>query len=109
MYYSQELSLEAFTTKLSQDYHIPLIIITAGEKGCYVFKDEQLKFIPGYPAKVVDTVGAGDAFSAAFLNFYMKTKDALQAADIANQLGAFVASSRGPLPAYSAALKSLLM
>lgn len=108
LFYSQTLSIEDFTEQVSLDYNILLIIVTAGEKGCYIFEDQQLHFIAGYAAKVVDTVGAGDSFSAAFIYYYFREKNALQAADIANRLGAFVASSRGPLPAYSSEIKRYL-
>ncbi|EMR04667.1 carbohydrate kinase family protein [Cesiribacter andamanensis] len=109
MFYGQEMSIEAFARQLAKEYSIRLIIVTAGAKGCYLYEQEELSFVKGYPAKVVDTVGAGDSFSAAFLSFYLKTADALQAADLANQVGAFVASSRGPLPTYSAEIKKVLM
>ncbi|WP_225000230.1 carbohydrate kinase [Cesiribacter sp. SM1] len=109
IFYGQALTVEEFTLLVSKDYHIPMIIITAGEKGCYLFYEEALHFIAGYPATVVDTVGAGDSFSAAFIHHYFKKKDAMRAADIANRMGAFVASSRGPLPPYSAEIKSALM
>ncbi|MBW3545423.1 MAG: carbohydrate kinase [Bacteroidetes bacterium] len=108
IFYGQVLSLEDFTKRISRDHHISLIIITAGAKGCYIFQAQQLHFVAGYPAKVVDTVGAGDSFSAAFLHYYFKEGDALIAADLANRLGAFVASSRGPLPEYSPEIKKVL-
>ena len=56
---------------------------------------------PGQAVCVVDTVGPGDAFSAAFLQEYLTTRDAHQAAFKANRLGAYVASKRGALPDYS--------
>lgn len=108
LFYNQLLSIEDFTRQVSHEYNISLVIITAGEEGCYIFKDQQLHFIAGYAAKIVDTVGAGDSFSAAFLWYYFRKKDALKAVDIANRLGAFVASSRGPLPTYSPEIKIYL-
>lgn len=101
MFFEQELSLEEFSRMISAAYMIDVVVITAGEKGSYVLEDQVFGFAKGYPAKVVDTVGAGDSFSAAFVYHYFRTKDPLYAADIANRLGAYVASSRGPLPAYT--------
>lgn len=108
MLYGKALSLEEFVKQVAQDYDIKIVIVTAGAKGCFLYKDRQVDFVKGYPAKVVDTVGAGDSFSAAFVHQYFKKQDALAAADIANQLGAFVASSRGPLPDYSSEIKAIL-
>lgn len=108
MLYGKTLSLEAFVKQVAKDYDIKIVIVTAGAKGCFLYEDQQMSFIKGYPAKVIDTVGAGDSFSAAFVHQYFKKQDALAAADIANQLGAFVASSRGPLPEYSPEIKQVL-
>ena len=42
--------------------------VTRGSLGCTVLMDGQYIEAPGYPVQVVDTVGAGDAFAAAFLH-----------------------------------------
>ena len=106
--YQQELGMEELVKQVVEDYDIQLVVITAGAEGCYVYERQQLNFVKGYPAKVVDTVGAGDSFSAAFVYHYLKEGDAFRAAGVANQLGAFVASSRGPLPVYSSEIKKVL-
>lgn len=98
--FHKEMPLPVFAEQIFRSYQPKLIIITAGEKGCYVYDGKKLHFVEGYPAKVADTVGAGDAFSAAFSYFYWKTTDPLQAAKKANRLGAFVASQTGAVPEY---------
>lgn len=108
LFYAQELGLEGFARRTALEYGIDVVVITAGAEGCYVLEDDVFEFVKGYPAKVVDTVGAGDSFSAAFVYHYFRTKDPLYAADIANRLGAFVASSRGPLPTYTPELRRVL-
>jgi len=57
--------------------------------------------VPGISVVVEDTVGAGDAFSAAFMNEFFRSQDPLASACVANHLGAFVASRRGPIPKYT--------
>ena len=42
------------------------IIITLGDKGCYIRTESLSVLIPTYPLKPVDTTGAGDTFSGAF-------------------------------------------
>ena len=108
MIYGRSRDNLSFCQSLSADFDISIIIITAGEKGCFVFQDGRLITIPGQKVKVVDTVGAGDSFSAAFLFKYFQTGDAATAAAVANQVGAFVASSRGPIPEYSSEIRALL-
>lgn len=106
--FQKEMDVEDFAQKVVKTYGVETIIITAGEKGCYIFEGGDLIFVKGFPAQVQDTVGAGDAFSAAFIYRYFYTKDAQQAADVANRLGAFVASSRGPIPEYSDEIRKML-
>ena len=44
-----------------------IVCVTLGERGCYVTDEVSEYLIDAYPAKVVDTTGAGDAFAAGFL------------------------------------------
>jgi fructokinase len=86
---------------------IGLVIITAAENGCFIYESE-LQYIPGTPVDVCDAVGAGDAFSAAFMHIYAASGHAVQAAKIANQVGAFVATKAGAIPEYSREIRNLL-
>lgn len=105
MLFGKDLTIEAFAKDIAQHFYIKVVVITAGGQGCYIFEQDKLNFVPGNPVRVIDTVGAGDAFSAAFVFHYYTHGDALKAAILANKLGAFVASSRGPLPEYSPELR----
>lgn len=87
---------------------VKIILITASERGCFLYMNENFLYVPGTPVNVMDAVGAGDAFSAAFMHVYAHTNDAIRAAQIANQVGAFVATKNGAIPEYSLAIKELL-
>jgi fructokinase len=104
------LAMEEFSRTVTSLYpNIKTIIITAADKGCYVFEPSKgLLYIPGIPVQVADAVGAGDAFSAAFMHMLANFGDTLRAAQIANQVGAFVASKNGAIPTYSTEIKNLL-
>jgi len=106
--YGEKLKLEEFCQKIFADYHQKIIIITAGGEGCYIYYKSQLHQVPGEKINVVDTVGAGDSFSAAFLASYFRKGNPVLAASIANQVGAFVASSQGPIPKYSDKIQALI-
>jgi fructokinase len=106
--FHKNLSIEAFAREISQKFNINVVIITAAEKGCYIYQDGLFTFIPGEKVQFIDGVGAGDAFSAAFLFYFMQYGDALKSARIANKLGAFVASRRGAIPAYSDEIRTQL-
>lgn len=107
--YDQHLDFESFSNKVIKNYpQIELVIITAGKEGCFVFFEGKLLVAPGIAVDVKDTVGAGDSFSAAFLCTYNKTNDPMKAATLANQVGAFVASSSGPIPKFPKEVNTLL-
>jgi ribokinase len=58
-------SLEAAIPKLL-DMGVRNLMITLGEQGVLVVKQDSRQHIPAYPAQAVDTVAAGDAFVGAF-------------------------------------------
>lgn len=43
-----------------------VIVITDGKEGAYAFDGSKYYFCPNFPAKVVSTLGAGDAFASTF-------------------------------------------
>jgi fructokinase len=103
-----QLTHEEFCKRVRELYPaITIIIITAAESGCFVY-ESTLKYIPGVAVTVRDAVGSGDAFSATFMHRYAVTGNAVSAAKISNQVGAFVASQAGPIPEYSPEIVSLL-
>jgi fructokinase len=97
---SETFSLEGFCEFWSRAYGIELICVTLGESGCAVWSGESLQIFPGVAVKVIDTVGAGDAFSAGFLRGFDRGWSIEQAAAFANALGALVASRAGATPAW---------
>ena len=47
--------------------YVDHVVLTLGEKGAKVFHKGKEQFFPSFPTKVIDTTGAGDVFSTAFL------------------------------------------
>ncbi len=84
------------------------VILTAGGQGCFVYKDHTLYHVKSDPVHVVDAIGAGDSFSAAFMHTFFKTGDVIRSAQIGNKVGGFVASSSGAIPKYSNEIQNLL-
>ncbi|MEA1926110.1 MAG: carbohydrate kinase family protein [Patescibacteria group bacterium] len=52
-----------------------IVVITDGSRGAYAADDKDLFHIPTKTVKVVDTVGAGDAFASGFLSSLLKDND----------------------------------
>jgi fructokinase len=72
--------------------------VTLGARGCAMLVADEYVEVAGFPVEVADTVGAGDAFAAAFLHGLISNWPAAQVAESSNRLGAFVASSHGAIP-----------
>jgi len=98
---NHHFSLQGFCMEWSQKHNIDVICITCGGEGCFVYERGAVASVPGWPVEVCDTVGAGDAFSAAFLHAYANHWPVERAARYANALGAIVASRAGATPDWS--------
>jgi fructokinase len=77
------------------------VCVTRGEEGCALWLDGQYVEAEGYDVCVADTVGAGDAFAAAFVHGMKCGWRPRQIADFANRVGALVASRPGGTPRWS--------
>jgi fructokinase len=98
---AEDFSLGEFCRRWAAVYGIDSICVTLGPAGCLVFENGAAYTVPGYPAIVQDTVGAGDAFAAAFLHGYHHGWPVLRTARFANALGSIVASRAGATPEWS--------
>lgn len=56
-----------------------IVLIKQGEVGATLFQNGKQKFEPSIKVSVIDTVGAGDAFSAAFIGSYLLENDSEKA------------------------------
>ncbi len=65
-----------------------VLVIKQGAAGCKLVTKEGQWSVPGYPAKVVDTVGAGDCFDGAFVAGQLRGLDLYNSARLANAMGA---------------------
>lgn len=98
------LSLEEQTTikieEKSQWIHElgpEIILLTQGEKGAYLYTGKEFLHQKVLPTKIIDTLGAGDAFAARFLIEYLQKsplkialrKAAESAAETCGYFGAF--------------------
>jgi len=90
---------EAFAQAVLARHAARAVIVTLGADGCLVCeRGKDVVRCPGIPVEVADAVGAGDAFSAAFLAAWLTGATAAEAAEAGNRRGAWVASRRGSVP-----------
>lgn len=94
-------SIEAFCRDYASRFQWEAVCVTRGERGCALLKGGEYVEVSGVPVNVVDTVGAGDAFAAAFLHGLDQEWPAAKIGVFANRLGAMVAGRPGGVPEWS--------
>jgi fructokinase len=78
-----------------------LVATSLGAHGCLLTNREGAFRHPGYPIKLVDSVGAGDAFTAGLLHAYLRGASLPQMAEVGNLCGSYVAGQQGATPPLS--------
>ncbi|MGC8580153.1 MAG: carbohydrate kinase family protein [bacterium] len=72
-----------------------ITVIKAGSSGCYIIYSGEIIQHRALAVKAKDTTGAGDAFDAAFIHAYWKTKDADLACEFANRVASIKVAKIG--------------
>ena len=75
-----------------------MVAVTRGGHGSLLVKREEWHEHQGYPVEVVDTIGAGDAFTAAMAHYMLRGADLLTLNEAGNRWGGWVASQTGAMP-----------
>ena len=79
-------------------YGLQLVILTKGADGSEVITEDESFPQKAGKVKVVDTVGAGDSFTAAFVVAYLRGLSLSDAQRLANETAAYVCSCKGAMP-----------
>jgi fructokinase len=82
------------------------VAITRGSHGSLLVRREDWNEHPGFPVKVADPVGAGDAFTAAMTHYLLRGADLTTLNEAGNRWGAWVASQSGAMPALSEKIRA---
>jgi ribokinase len=94
-------------SRLQKDYGTT-VIVTRGEQGSLLLGQGEPKTFPAVPVNVVDTTGAGDAFTAALAVALAEGKDMLTAVRFASCSGSCGCKGLGVIPSadyYQARMK----
>ncbi len=94
------VNIDEALAELAERYSLKLIALTRGSHGSILYTPNQTSEHPGYLAKIVDTVGAGDSFTAAIVMGMLNGTDLDKINDTANRLAAFVCSQKGAMPKH---------
>ena len=79
-------------------YSLRLVILTKGAEGSEVITADETIPQPAGEAVIVDTVGAGDSFTAAFVVAYLRGDSLADAQRLASDTAAYVCSCKGAMP-----------
>lgn len=90
-----------FLHMLIKEYRVALAAVTRGAQGCLLVTKAQKTEHPGYQVNAVDTTGCGDAFAAGLMISVLEKRSLEETAELANRLGAFVATRRGAVPSWT--------
>lgn len=102
-------NLEVVASAILKKYNAQTVCITQGDKGCLIQTSTQQATAKSKPITVADTVGAGDAFTAALTFAQLSKWSAQTTANFANQFAAEVASQQGAMPIVPSSRTSRLL
>lgn len=77
---------------------LQLVAVTRGGHGSLLVTRDEWHTHPGVPARVADTIGAGDAFTAALTHYLLRGANLETLNEAGNRWGAWVASQSGAMP-----------
>lgn len=94
-------SREDFCRFYAKEFGWQSACVTLGEKGCAMLVNGEYVEAHGYAVRTDDTVGAGDAFAAAYVHGLSLQWPPPEIADFANRVAALVASRPGGTPVWT--------
>ena len=83
---------------LREKFGTKLVCMTRGARGSLLVGADEVSEHPGYRVHVADTVGAGDAYTAALVYHYLRNASVSTMNEAANRMGSWVASQTGATP-----------
>ena len=83
---------------LLERFGLELVAVTRGAGGSLLVSRADADEHPGFPARVVDTIGCGDAFAAALVHALRRGAPLALSNEIANRVGAWLATQAGATP-----------
>ena len=91
---------EEQAAQLAERFDLRMVALTSGSAGALLLRgSERSRAIPP-PVEVVDTVGAGDTFTAAMVLGLLRGLDLQEINERANRAAAYVCSQAGATPGF---------
>lgn len=78
---------------------LQMVALTRGSRGSLLVTREEWHDHPGFPVRLADGIGAGDAFTAAMAHYMLRGAPLATLNEAGNRWGGWVASQSGAMPA----------
>jgi fructokinase len=88
----------AMMQQLLHRFGLKFVFVTCGERGAMATDGQEIVEHPGFSVQVSDTIGAGDAFTAAAIHCLLAGMDLKKTLEVANRWASWVASRVGGMP-----------
>ena len=89
---------EARCRELAARYGLRAVVLTCGARGSHVVTTDDASYLATPRVKVVDTVGAGDSFTASFTAALLRGRTLRAAHALAVDVSAWVCTRAGAMP-----------
>jgi len=101
-------AVAALAVHLRERFGVEATCVTRAEEGCLLFAGDRVFDVAGERVETEDAVGAGDAFTAAWITATLRGWPAGRAVRFANRIGAMVASRAGAMPRIASEAKEIM-
>jgi fructokinase len=87
---------------------LQMVAATRGSRGSLLVTRDEWNEHPGFPVKIADGIGAGDAFTAAMTHYMLRGADLATLNEAGNRWGGWMASQSGAMPALPDAVRDAI-
>jgi fructokinase len=91
--------------RLAQRFGLQLVALTRGPAGSLLFRAGKWSDCPSLPIKVVDTVGAGDSFTAALVMGQLQRMELDEINHLADEVARYVCACAGATPSLPESIR----
>lgn len=97
----EETAVDRSAKRLLDLFSIEIVAVTRGQRGSLLITQGNVFEHPGFEVRVIDTIGAGDAFTATLAHYYLRRAPLHVVNEAANRIGAWMAAQAGATPPAS--------
>ncbi|MGD0480948.1 MAG: PfkB family carbohydrate kinase [Terracidiphilus sp.] len=106
---STPVYLRAAAERLLAEFpSLQMVAATRGSRGSLLVTRDEWDEHSGFPVKVADGIGAGDAFTAAMTHYMLRGADLATLNEAGNRWGGWMASQSGAMPALPDAVRDAI-